>query len=68
MVHIVLSSVAEPKPFVSAPAPAPALEPVPALAMALELPVITNIILKSTFFMFFMKEYRPNSHARSHSI
>ncbi len=28
----------------------------PALATALELPVITDIMLKSTFFMFLMKE------------
>jgi hypothetical protein len=40
------------------PAPAPA----PAPAIALELPVITDFILKRTFFMFFVKEYRPNSH------
>ncbi len=37
---------------VSAPASAP--EPEPALATALELPVITDFILKSTFFMFFL--------------
>jgi hypothetical protein len=30
--------------------------------------MITDFILKSTFFMFFMKENRPNSHARSYSI
>ncbi len=47
---------------VSAPGP----EPVP--ATALEVPVITDFILKSTFFMFLMKENRPNSHARSYSI
>jgi hypothetical protein len=52
-------SVAEPKLFVSAPAPtlknvsAPA--PEPALAIDLELPVITDFILKSEFFMFFYK-------------
>jgi hypothetical protein len=40
----------EPKLFVSAPAPEPAL------ATALELPVITDFMLKSTFFMFLMKE------------
>jgi hypothetical protein len=31
-------------------------------------PVITDFIFKCTFFMFFMKEYRPNSRARSYSI
>ncbi len=45
---------------VSAPEPAP--------ATALELPVITDFMLKSTFFMFLMKENLPNSHARSYSI
>ncbi len=30
---------------------------------ALELPVITDFILKSKFFLFFMKENGPNSHA-----
>jgi hypothetical protein len=49
---------------VSAPDPAP--EPAP--ATALELPIITDFILKSTFFMFFMTENQPNSHARSYSI
>jgi hypothetical protein len=34
----------------------------------LELLFITDFILKRTFFMFFMKENRPNSHARSYSI
>jgi hypothetical protein len=33
-----------------------ALAPTPAPATALELPVITDFILKSTLFMFFMKE------------
>jgi hypothetical protein len=46
---------------VSAPAPQPAL------ATALELPAISDFMLR-TFFMFFMKENRPNSHARSYSI
>ncbi len=54
----------EPKLFVSALAPtlnkflapAPALALAPAPAITLELPVITDFILKSTFFMFFMKE------------
>jgi hypothetical protein len=41
---------------------------VPAPATALELPVITDFMLKRTFFMFLMKENRPNSHARSYSI
>ncbi len=45
---------------VSAPEPAP--------ATALELPVITDFMLKRTFFMFLMKENRSNSHARSYSI
>jgi hypothetical protein len=49
---------------VSAPAPAPA----PAPATALELPDITDFMLKRTFFMFLMEENRPNSHARSYSI
>jgi hypothetical protein len=40
---------------VSAPAPAP--------ATALELPDITDFMLKRTFFMFLMDENRPNSHA-----
>ncbi len=40
----------------------------PALAITLELPVITDFILKSTLFVFFMKENRRNSHARSYSI
>jgi hypothetical protein len=42
-------SVAEPKLFVFAPAPEPAL------AIDLELPDITDFILKSEFFMFFYK-------------
>jgi hypothetical protein len=45
---------------VSAPEPAP--------ATALEIPVITDFMLKSTFSMFLMKENRPYSHARSYSI
>jgi hypothetical protein len=49
-------SVVEPKLFVSAPAPALAPEPAPIPATALELPSITDFILKSIFFMFFMKE------------
>jgi hypothetical protein len=65
-------SVAERKLFVSAPAPnfkkITALAPAPELAIALELPVITDFILKCTFFKSFIKEYRPNSHARSYSI
>jgi hypothetical protein len=40
----------------------------PAPATALELPVITDFMLNRTFFMFFMKENRPNSHVRSYSI
>jgi hypothetical protein len=44
---------------VSAPAPAPA----PAPTLALYLPFIADFILKSGFFMFFMTEYLPNSHA-----
>ncbi len=40
----------------------------PAPATALELPVFTDFMLKKTFFMFLMKENRPNSHARSYSI
>jgi hypothetical protein len=39
-----------------APAPAPAPEPAPAPATALELPVVTDFVLKRTFFMFLMKE------------
>ncbi len=35
----------------------------PALTLALYLPFITDFILKSGFFLFFMKEYRPNLHA-----
>ncbi len=41
------------KSFGSAPAP----------TLALYLPYITDFILKSGFFMFFMIEYLPNSHA-----
>ncbi len=37
-------------------------------ATALELPAITDFMLKRTFFMFLMKENRPNSHVRSYSI
>jgi hypothetical protein len=53
-----MCSVVEPKLFVSAPAPtskvpAPAQAPELAPATALELPVITDFILKSKFFMFF---------------
>jgi hypothetical protein len=40
----------------------------PAPATALELPVITDLMLKRTFFMFLMKENRPNSHVTSYSI
>ncbi len=40
----------------------------PAPATALELPVITDFMLKRTFLMFLMKENRPNSHVRSYSI
>jgi hypothetical protein len=40
---------------------------VSAPTIALELPVITDFILKSTVFMFFMKEYWSNSQARSYS-
>jgi hypothetical protein len=47
---------------VSAPAPAPAP------TLALYLPFITDFILKSGFFMFFMKEYQPNSHAGFYTI
>jgi hypothetical protein len=63
-------SVVEPKLFVSAPAPAPALasEPATAPTLALYLPFITNFILKSGFFMFFMKEYKPNSHAGFYTV
>jgi hypothetical protein len=53
---------------VSAPAPAPAPEPAPATALELPVPVITDFMLKSTFFMFLMQENRPNSHARSYSM
>jgi S-adenosylmethionine:tRNA-ribosyltransferase-isomerase (queuine synthetase) len=41
---------------------------VSASATALELPVITDFMLKRTFFMFLMKENLPNSHVRSYSI
>jgi hypothetical protein len=41
---------------------------VSAPATALEPPVITDFMLKRTFFMFLMKENRPNSHVRSYSI
>jgi hypothetical protein len=51
---------------VSAPAPATAPEPAPTLAFYL--PFITDFILKSWFFMFFMKEYQPNSHAGFYTI
>jgi hypothetical protein len=34
----------------------------------LEIPVITDFMLKRTFLMFLMKENWPNSHARSYSI
>jgi hypothetical protein len=51
---------------VSALAPAP--EPAPAPTLALHLPFITDFILKSGFFMFFMKEYQPNSHAGFYTI
>jgi hypothetical protein len=54
--------------FQKVSAPAPALAPEQAPAIALELPVITDFILKSTFFMFFMKENQPDSHAKSYSI
>jgi hypothetical protein len=50
--------------FQKVSSPAPALAP----ATALELPVITDFMLKSTFFMFLIKENPPNSHARSYSI
>jgi hypothetical protein len=40
------------------------LAPEPAPAIALELPVISDFMLKRTFFMFLMKENRPNSHAK----
>jgi hypothetical protein len=49
------TSVVEPKLFVSAPAPAPTL------ALTYLLSQISY--LKCGFFMFFMKEYQPNSHA-----
>jgi hypothetical protein len=35
----------------------------PAPTLALYLPFITDFILTSGFFMFFMKEYQPHSHA-----
>ncbi len=56
--------------FQKVSAPAPALAPVPerAPAIVLELPVITDFILKSTFFIFYMKENQPNSHAKSYSM
>jgi hypothetical protein len=47
---------------VSAPAPAPAL------TLAMYIPFITDFILKSGFFKFFMKEYQPNSHAGFYTI
>jgi hypothetical protein len=31
--------------------------------ISFDLPFITDFILKSRFFMFFMKEYQPNSHS-----
>ncbi len=40
----------------------------PAIAFELPVPVITDFILKSKFFTFFMKVYLPNSHVRSYSI
>jgi hypothetical protein len=43
---------------ISAPAP----EPDPYL------PIITDFILKSGFFMFFLKKYHPNSHAGFYTI
>ncbi len=51
---------------VSALAPAPAPAPAPTLAMYLSF--ITDFILKSLFFMFFMKEYQPNLHAGFYAI
>jgi hypothetical protein len=47
--------------FQKVSAPAPARAP----ATALELPVITDFMLNRTFFMFLIKENRPNSHAKS---
>ncbi len=47
---------------VLAPAPAPAPEPAPTLVL------ITDFILKSGFFVFFMKEHQPNSHAGFYTI
>ncbi len=41
--------------------------PEPASILALLLPFITDFILKSELFMFFMKEYQPNSHAGSYT-
>jgi hypothetical protein len=38
--------------FQKVSAPAPALAPEPAPATALELPVFTDFLLKSTFFIF----------------
>jgi hypothetical protein len=43
-------------------------EPAPTPTLALYLPFITDFIWKSGFFMFFMKEYQPNSHAGFYSI
>jgi hypothetical protein len=63
-------SVVEPKlfffhsgsDFQKVPVPAPA----PATALELPVPVIIDFMLKRTFFMFLIKENRPNSHARSY--
>jgi hypothetical protein len=34
--------------------------------LELPVPVIIDFMLKRTFFMFLIKENRPNSHARSY--
>ncbi len=52
--------------FQKVSAPVPELAPAPNIA--LYLPFITVFMLKNGFFMFFMKEYRLNSRARSYSI
>jgi hypothetical protein len=65
-------SVVEPKLFVSAPALTFKKFWLPLLLRRSDnsfvIPFITDFILKSGFFMFFMKEYQPNAHAGSYTI
>ncbi len=54
--------------FVSAPAPTFKKFRLRLDNIYVQLPFVTDFILKSGFFMFFMKEYQPNSHAGSYKI